>query len=46
MDLKDMLWEETEDGIVTVTFNRPDELNPITVDGLAAGASVKDRPCS
>ena len=35
MDLKDMLWEETEDGIVTVTFNRPDELNPITVDGLA-----------
>lgn len=34
MDLKDLLWEETDDGIVTVTFNRPDDLNPISLDGL------------
>jgi enoyl-CoA hydratase/carnithine racemase len=35
MNFKDLLWEETEDGIVTVTFNRPDDLNPITLDALA-----------
>ena len=34
MDLKDLLWEETDDGIVTVTFNRPEDLNPISLDGL------------
>lgn len=42
MDLKDMLWDETEDGIVTVTFNRPDDLNPITVDMLAEINAVID----
>ena len=35
MNFKDLLWEETEDGIVTVTFNRPDDLNPISLDTLA-----------
>ena len=34
MNFKDLLWEETPDGIVTVTFNRPDDLNPISVDTL------------
>jgi enoyl-CoA hydratase/carnithine racemase len=35
MNFKDLLWDETSDGIVTVTFNRPDDLNPITVETLA-----------
>src|SRR5581483_5829412 len=35
MNFKDLLWEETDDGIVTVTFNRPDDLNPISLDALA-----------
>lgn len=35
MDLKDLLWDETDDGIVTLTFNRPDDLNPISLDTLA-----------
>jgi enoyl-CoA hydratase/carnithine racemase len=35
MHFRDLLWEETEDGIVTVTFNRPDDLNPISLDTLA-----------
>jgi enoyl-CoA hydratase/carnithine racemase len=34
MNFKDLLWDETEDGIVTVTFNRPDDLNPITHECL------------
>lgn len=34
MILKDLLWEDTDDGIVTVTFNRPDDLNPISLDAL------------
>jgi enoyl-CoA hydratase/carnithine racemase len=35
MDFKDLLWEETDDGIVTVTFNQPDDLNPISLETLA-----------
>lgn len=34
MDLKDFLWDVTEDGIVTVTFNRPEDLNPFSLEGL------------
>ena len=34
MNFKDLLWAETDDGVVTVTFNRPDELNPISLDAL------------
>jgi enoyl-CoA hydratase len=34
MILKDLLWDETDDGIVTVTFNRPDDLNPISLECL------------
>jgi enoyl-CoA hydratase len=34
VDFKDLLWEETDDGIVTVTFNRPEDLNPISLDAL------------
>lgn len=34
MKFNDLLWDETDDGIVTVTFNRPDDLNPISLDAL------------
>jgi enoyl-CoA hydratase/carnithine racemase len=35
VNFKDLLWEATDDGIVTVTFNRPEDLNPISLDALA-----------
>ena len=34
MTFDDLIWEATDDGIVTVTFNRPDDLNPISLDAL------------
>lgn len=39
---KDLLWDEPETGVVVVTFNRPDDLNPITVDCLAEINAVID----
>jgi enoyl-CoA hydratase/carnithine racemase len=33
-DYKHLLWDRTPDGIVTITFNRPDDLNPIGLEEL------------
>lgn len=33
-EFKDLLWDETDDGIVTVTFNQPESLNPMSLDTL------------
>lgn len=43
MEFKDLLWEETDDGIVTVTFNQPDELNPISLETLVEINAAVDR---
>jgi enoyl-CoA hydratase/carnithine racemase len=35
MNFRNLLWDETDDGVVAVTFNRPDDLNPISLVRLA-----------
>lgn len=35
MNFNDLLWEESEDGVVTVTLNRPEALNPMSMEMIA-----------
>ncbi|HZQ28150.1 MAG TPA: enoyl-CoA hydratase/isomerase family protein [Acidimicrobiales bacterium] len=42
MELQDFLFDVTDDGIATLTFNRPDDLNPLTHDALAEMNAVID----
>lgn len=43
MTFEHLLWEETEDGIVTVTFNRPDRLNAFSLKTLDEINAAIDR---
>lgn len=43
MTFEHLRWEETEDGIVTVTFNRPDRLNAFSLQTLGEINAAIDR---